>query len=684
MSKTDEVSKILDSYGLKVASDAVMTSILSKDEFSKSDIDKKALLNYVINEADKNDFIVSTPNKLWRAISKLSFSLGELRDEFKDKFLADKSLDGSKDNTIRGREDEDAFANKLAGMGVYITYIGNDLPTISDTKSLIECLKSNSDKISISVTDLNNFYMNFGEELVENPELEGLIANNISDSLFYGYRGNSSPYKEKGEILKEIEEKYGIKVCSVDCSYKINSSKRKQLDDIISGIKSGKIKIMITDLEKLKQPRRTKFKKELENEINQLISDREKALEKCREALAPIPKPLSGESIEINELNGEDVRKDREMSDKLLKALYIKYGKDVTMTTVKRFATQEKDSLKMRVGGAEHEFVGEKKPLKAINCNYIEHILKNAKDIENNHNMNPKARKLINTIIAMYSTLKLQKKDDKEIYDILNNALTELIVDDKRDRFDAINKALEDEKVMKIAEKSDIDLEDLKFRMSGLDFITKEDAIDIIMSSEIDKNIVADPLLKKSDLEESLDRYTHKNDCMQIAVSNCIKTVNASYDKMSSADKSSIKANMQASKNNLLMTIIRKKEEAKKNSEPDPYPGVNIDSKKPVWEQLSAVESFIVDSTRKYSQLKSEIATLRETIVNKRIAGNSVENDELMLNQLLNEYENVMKIENNGNMITKYITITKSQEIVGKYKETSVSDKSKKDEDREP
>ena len=66
------------------------------------------------------------------------------------------------------------------------------------------------------------------------------------------------------------------------------------------------------------------------------------------------------------------------------------------------------------------------------------------------------------------------------------------------------------------------------------------------------------------------------------------------------------------------------------------------------------------------------------------MAGNSVENDELMLNQLLNEYENVMKIENNGNMITKYITITKSQEIVGKYKETNVSDKSKKDEDREP
>lgn len=670
MSKTDEVNKILNSYGVEAVSEDIVTTMLSNPLFSGDTIDKKELLKYVLDDANKKDFAVSSPIIARRALSKLSFGLGEFIDKFRDTFLVDKTLDGSKDNTLREKEKEDLFANELADMGVYITYIGKDVPTITDTKTLVECLKSHSDKIGISVTDLNNFYMNFGEELVENPELEGLIVDNISDSLFAGYRGNSSPYKEKGDILIEVEEKYGIKVCGADYNYKIDSSKRKQLNNIIADIKSGRLKIMITDVEKLKQPRRTKFKKELESEINQLISAREDALEKCREAVAPILQPLSGEIIKIVELNGEDLIKDKETADKLLKGLYIKFGKDATMNIAKSVVSQEKDSLKMMVEGEEYEFSGEKKPLKTITANYIEQILQNAKNIENNYDMNPKARRLANAIIGMYSILKLQKKDNEEIYDILNNALIELIVEDKRDGFESIDKSLENKKVIKIADKSDISIEALKDKMSGLEMITNEDVTNIILSSEIDKIITADPNLNKTDLEEKLDKFTHKNECMQITVTNCVNTINNSYDKMSSADKSSAKANMQAAKNNLLMTIIKKKEEAKKNSEPDPYPGLNIDSKRPIWEQLSATEAFLTDSAKKYSELKNEISTLRETIANKKIAEESVANDEATLEDLLSQYENVMHIENNGNYITKYVAINQSQEIVGKYKET--------------
>lgn len=641
MSNSEEIERILGSYGLKVKSEEVMKNMLSK--FKEGDIVKPYdLLEYIINDVEKDDIKISKPYLARQAISKLSFGLGKFRDDFIEKFLSDKPLNTKGNNTLRRNAEEDRFINNLAKRGLYVTYIQDSLPPITDINSLITVLKDPNAKISMSSSNSLNLYRDFGIEILNNPELEKLVINNISNNLFHGAR-------KKSEQIKKIEDKYGIKICRYNIKYGENMTEEK----LIRYIKDGKISIMIDDVGTLNAQ-----DGKLKDELLPMIAEREKELQKY---------------IDLN--------KDKEMVDKLLKALYVKYGKDATVLAFNRFCENKREVSRVKIEGEEHEFVGEKRALKISNHNYIEHILKNAKDMENNYTLNPKARRLVNVIIAMHSAMMLEGKKEQEIYDKLNEALMELILDGKRDSFDEVAKNLNSREIRKAARGMDIDITDLSLKMDDFKLVEPKEVAKIITSSEIDRNIAEDQNITMSPLEKELDSYTIQNDHMYISTTKCVNTIKSSYISSSNEDKSSLKANMQASKNNLLMTLIKSKEEAKKNSQPDPYPELKIDSKQPIWEQLSSTERFIEESVKKYSVLKRDIDSLRSQIANKRMAEQPINDDELKLNELLIEYNKFMEIENKGNMITKYITIKESQKIVGQYKETNRAEKGKSEKE---
>ncbi len=356
----------------------------------------------------------------------------------------------------------------------------------------------------------------------------------------------------------------------------------------------------------------------------------------------------------------------RKMVDLMLHDMYVNFGKE---SVVEKFSLyNRKEGIpSFTCEDKEYRFPNEKTALKVLNAKYIESVLNHANEIEYNFELNPKARRLGEAIIAMYSVLKAKGMKDDRIADSINEALTELVQNGKYDKFVLLDSESA-KAIVNFANGQEMTDRELKHKSGELLHVSARDAIRIMVSTELNEMIEnenkeaiknkVEPTLKKDDLEVQVDQVRDRNDSMQILVANQVLSATA-------RDESTSKANIQAEKTQLLEYVLA-----------DSRLKANFKSvsKKPIWVKHNEAEKYLNQLVQKYSCLKREIENLEAEIASIKMeksgttsediadGSHSIEAKREELENKLREYEEIMEFEEHGKVISTYISLCESAE----------------------
>lgn len=573
-------------------------------------------IRYLFENSKMFCFDVSDAAKSRKMISYIPY---KYRDSFSEHFFVD--LNGE-NVSLRNKEEEDSFVNKLAQAGVYITHIDDSLQEItsmSALESIIREYDKYSDKIKIV----------FGEK----SEFTGLLTNKDS-KIAEGQRDKCIECIKKQLSFVELIESFDVDeelvIDDIDIDLPdINNYEHMEFSDIMDVPKTS------DDL------------KDEQTNLEDKESDSDKEVKK-----------------DITLIDGLDINNDKNAIGKMIKEAYISKGKDVATILACQYVqkNRQESMINVAIGKENYIFEGEDKFLKVLNAKYIEYVLNNAKEIEYNFDMDPKARRLGEAVIAMYSNMKSLNIDDHKIMDKLNEALCELTIAGKSNKFKI---DCGDKDIINIANGRRITQEEANYKVEELKYIQPYDIISTIISSEIDnicneERITADKEkrtvdFEKNDLEIMTDTYTRMCNNMAISIDRRAKVV-------SSADKSTSRANIQASKTQLLMNLL-KDEKVRKE--------LNIDKKTPIWEQLKKAEEYMENKAADFFELTDEIRKVRGEIIKgkmfnspneeeNKVVEDAIKINEEKLRQLLSKYDVDIKEEEKRKDITTYSAMQKA------------------------
>ena len=226
--------RIANDFGLVISNEALEKLVLDKNITNENQVDEKLFLDCALENNNMYNFKVVNQWKAYRSLERLSFNLGEYKDKFADNFLG--SHAGSR---LRNNANEDTFLRVLDEKGIYITYVDKKLEPITNMEELKESLRNDSDKIKIVGLNRINIYEQLGEYIIEEPEFEGLLATNISNTIL------SERTEEHGvKSLRTFEESYGLKLYY----YNTDIIAETSTDKIIGEIVAGNAKFLVCDI----------------------------------------------------------------------------------------------------------------------------------------------------------------------------------------------------------------------------------------------------------------------------------------------------------------------------------------------------------------------------------------------------------------------------------------------------
>lgn len=555
------------------------------------------------------------------------------RDTFAAYFLRD--LD-NKDVVLgeRNHKQENEFLNQLAKIGVYVTKIGDGIPFITDMKGF------------------------------ESAILNGKKAKDIEFCIGKksDFVGNLSAYKQRKKFVNGIREKLNELVKEPNSS-SLNRESAEELksdmpeeeflgsdEDLFAGLEIDDLED--SSLEIGNQPIQTPLKDSKSSNMQKNSNT-----------------PKNRYMQKTNSLKGENIDKDKEVIAQFLRANFKRYGKDATIKAFEQYHARQGNILKVRTEKEEHTFKGQDKALRVLNAKYIESILKNAKNVEQNFDMNPKARRLGEVVIAMYSKWKDKGEKEEEIFDKINDALTALVIEGKTEQFDLKTTDMNHNKIINFANQREMTSEELKYKENELAFISAQDAISIIVSTELDQILEQErenakkeghtPTFEKTDLDLGLEDFEKTKDAMQISIGHRKQSI--PQDK-----KSTVMANVQAQKTQLLVRTFRKDKD-----------GNTIPTKKPMWGQLKEADDEMKQKVNACHMLMKEIQELRKKITDAKISWDiknseekkglekTIQEDEQKLLHMIRDYHEMMIKD--GKNITEYISL---EEMIQKMNHT--------------
>ena len=621
--KKNRIKQLLDNLGLEYQEEFFkQLDDLTLEELNN--MSEVTFLTYIIDEK-KMEFLDCKKGEQ----SKLRLMLNKIPTEYRD-ILVNYFFVGVKIESLRGFEDEDAFIGKLRELGVYIVNIDDSVLAIENMEDFEKVIRTQHDKIEICSGDrfelrgsLDNKknvgkFLNKLKSEIENQEMEYDIDwdtpfyiddDEIGESTKDKYQGNS--------VLGIVQEQYD--------EYLIPESDQEEYEE------------HLTPENDQEQPQET--------------SEPEKTF-------PPIDVSKAKYNREVKTLNGEDISNEKDIMEALLIQNYKSYGKNAVIRSFEQYINNSGRISKVTIDNSTHEFDNEKTPdkaLKILNAKYIETVLKNADKIDYNFDINPKARRLGEAIIAMYSKLKSENVKEEEITDKINEALTNLVVARNYEGFDTLYDNPQDKTINYIANNRELNSYSLAKKRHELEYLSSEDVIDIMVSSELDSIFEKEkelaeienrhPEFEKTELEIIEEQYKKNNDNTQIGTYRRMKA-------LWHEDKNTELDNARAQKTQLLMYAIQHKDDFK--------PALQVPENITNQGQAKIVDDAIKESIINFIKLKGEIDNLKKETADKKIKGESVENEENMLKSLMNVYFEMYSNEETSKLFSTYIAVNET------------------------
>lgn len=610
--KKQRIIQILDSIGLD-AQDEFFEQI---DDVSLEKLNNMSEVDFIIYILDEKKMNFLEIKKVEQ--SKLRMMLNKIPTRLRDT-LVNHFFEGVEIESLRGFDDEDAFVNQLREMGVYVVNIEDSVLAIENIEDLEKAIRAHHDKIEIC----------FGERF----DLKGSLNNKKNVARFIN--------KVKSELERQERE---VDV-DWDTPLYIDDFEQESQGEIIT------------------QPKQDPTTGQPQQEDKPPITPQSQGNEPPQ---APPHTPSQNiYTRNVTTLNGQNIENDKSVMEDLLKQNYKNFGRNGVIRIFEQYIDNSGKISKYSNNNSEHVYDNEKEPNKALrvlNAKYIENVLKNAENIEYNFEMNPKARRLGEAIISLYSMMKADGVKENEITDKINDALTNLVTNGEFDGFNGLKDATENAYIPSIASKNILNRNDLVRKRSELEYLSSRDVVDIIVSTEIDTIIMKEselaraenrePDIRKTELEILEDQYKKNNDNTQIGT----------YRRMQAlkhGDKNTELANAKAQKTQLLMYAIQHKEEF--------VPALHVPESINNQEQSRVVEGAIKESIINFIKLKGEIENIRKNITEKKMKKESVIEDEKTLKSLLNIYFSMYSNEESKKLFSTYIAINET--IKGHEKE---------------
>lgn len=643
--KRNKINEFLSILGLEAEEEFYM-QLRDLSLETLNDMDEIKFITYII-ENDKSDFISIKDGEQ----SKMRSFLKNIPFGIRDKVVG--KLFPQKFESLRGFEEEDKFINKLKEIGVYITGIDSSAMEIRSLEDLEKAIKDKHLDLVLGTS--------IGVKgTLDNKKNINTLVKMIKESF---YEKEKAAKQEKNNVQEDYQKKLEQAEEEV---MEWNPELPELLDDPIFEIETlvGEPQIKTERTPKVNSDAKNtpEIKPETENNPKSEPMDN------------PVPEAINVYTLEINTVNGKDISKDKEHMDAMLKQNYMLYGKDGLTKSFEQYIDKKGRISKINVETDSYEYNNEEEDniaLKVLNAKYIEHVLKNAKDIEYNFDLNPKARRLGEAIIAMYSKLKAANLDETSIMDQINDALTKGIINRDLNGFDVIKEPLKGKNTINIANDRVIDKEEFAQKRLELGYLSSTDIVNIMVSTELNNLFEREEkeaqeegrkvVLKCSQLDELLDKYNKNNDNTQIATHKRMKN-------LTHENKSTEEANARAQKTQLLQYVAEHKNSFR--------PALDIPSEVNCKDNALEIENAIKESLVDFIKIKGEIETLRSEITNKKIIGEEVNNEEEMLKSLLNVYFGKYENEETKKLYSTYIAVN---EIVKKHEKLK-----QKSSDREP
>lgn len=546
--------------------------------------------------------------------SKLRMMLNKIPTRCRDN-LVNYFFIGVENDSLRGFDDEDTFISQLRAMGVYVINIEDSVLAIENIKNLERVIRTHPGKIEVC----------FGERF----DLKGSLDNRKNATKFIN--------KVKSEIEKqEIEDDVDW-----DTPLIIDELDQENKEPILIETQQENQEPIIP------QPPQENIPPQMPQTSNNnpIITP-------------PITPPQNKYTRDVITLNGQNIENDKAVMEDLLKQNYKDFGRSAIIRNFEQYIGNSGRISRYTSNNSVHAYENDKEPNKALrvlNARYIENVLKNAENIEYNFDMNPKARRLGEAIISLYSTMKADGVKENEITDKINDALTNLITNGDFNGFNGLKDVPENANIQSIASRNVFNRSDLVRKRRELEYLSSKDVVDIMVSTELDTIIMKEselaeaenrePDIRKSEIEVLEDQYKKNNDNTQIGT----------YRRMQAlkhGDKNTELANAKAQKTQLLMYATQHRN--------DFVPALQIPETINNQNQSRVVEEAIKESIVDFIKLKGEIENVRKKITDKKIKNESVIEDEKMLKNLLNIYFVMYSNEDSKKLFSTYIAINET------------------------
>lgn len=624
-----KIIRIASDFGLAIQNNSLLRLIKDKKIVTVEQVNEELILECALSQENKYGFKLINNLKARKSLERLSFGLGIYKDEFVNRFL-----DSRSEVALRHDKRENEFLGSLDKKGIYITYIDDSIPSITNIKELEEALKSNSSGIKIVGLDTVNIYDGLADYMIESSDFEQILANNMSETLF-----DKEKNKDAVKEVREFEDSLGIKIYSYITEIPEAITTEGMVNDIIC----GNSRFFICDAEKLKEKIKD-FPLDVQEAFEKRIKEKDAALTVAQERKEGKEEKLEPEDKEQQILT--DKTKEEEIVKNMVVEKYKLFGRDYTIHAMK-LCVKENNFEEFPDENGE---ISKEAVLMALASSYTKRVVLKMKENDIGNNENSKENLMENAIAELYRKA-IETHDAKLVVDFISNCIYEKIVDEKRKTFpegmtylDDVNSNISSKDILKIMVGSEID----------------------VAMKEKDEN--GNPKVPENSLDKILEKYENAEDRLELTENKFVNSTNKNFK--TSSERNSASATIYASlsqkganENGKIVNLIKEHSELKKKIEGLRNQIVALQ------EKVNNAEKGTTDYNEKEGQLRRLKEKLEQQLINYEQMmiveqykdQNDKQREKLMV---IGEYEGKIKVLHQLDTKKNYINKDKKSEVI--------------------